>query len=292
MTARPAHLEASHRCGAGLVLHASSAGYAAHSEGGALSIKTMRGGAAHYALGRARLRVDDQHYALLQDGQPYAVEVAPDTESFCLFFEPGATRGLWQLARTRPDALLDLPELPPAPDFIQRSHSHDGLLSPLLNTLRAGNLGGRWTADEWDDHLLRVLTRLYALHTAALTEAGRLPAARPATRLELARRLHRARDFMEAGLHEPLPLERVAEIAHLSPYHFHRAFRDLFRETPAQYVTRRRLETARHLLRTTALSVLDISLAVGFQTPEAFSTLFRRRTGQPPSAWRGATPQD
>lgn len=84
----------------------------------------------------------------------------------------------------------------------------------------------------------------------------------------------------------------MAEIAHLSPYHFHRAFRNLFRETPAQYVTRRRLETARHLLRTTALSVLDISLTVGFQTPEAFSTLFRRRTGQPPSAWRGATPQD
>ena len=106
----------------------------------------------------------------------------------------------------------------------------------------------------------------------------------------LARHLLRARDLVDSHYAEPLDLESLAGAAHVSPRHFSRSFRSTFGETPYQYLLTRRLERARHLLRTTDLQVGEICLEVGFTSVGSFTTTFRRRVGLSPTAYRRANP--
>ena len=82
---------------------------------------------------------------------------------------------------------------------------------------------------------------------------------------------------------------RLAEVANescLSPYHFHRLFREVFRETPNQYLQRKRLANAQRLLERGEQSVTDICLEVGFESITSFSALFRRSFGCSPREYR------
>jgi AraC family transcriptional regulator len=112
------------------------------------------------------------------------------------------------------------------------------------------------------------------------------PGLRPSTRIEAYRRLHWARDFIDASFAEPLTVARIARVASISPYHFQRLFRRAFGETPMQRVQACRLTAAARLLTETDRSVTRICIDVGFESLGAFSALFRRRFGAPPSAFR------
>jgi AraC-like DNA-binding protein len=112
----------------------------------------------------------------------------------------------------------------------------------------------------------------------------------------LARHLLRARDLVDGRYHEPLDLRALASEAGVSPRHFGRSFRGTFGETPHQYLLSRRLERARHLLRTSELSVAEVCLEVGFSSVGSFTSTFRRHTGCSPTEYRrrhrGPAPAD
>jgi AraC-like DNA-binding protein len=116
------------------------------------------------------------------------------------------------------------------------------------------------------------------------------------TPVPLARHLLRARDLVDGRYAEPLDLEALARAAHISPRHFSRSFRRTFGETPYQYLLTRRIERARHLLRTTDLRVTEVCFAVGFNSVGSFTTTFGRHVGVSPTAYRrnngGPSPAD
>jgi AraC-like DNA-binding protein len=105
----------------------------------------------------------------------------------------------------------------------------------------------------------------------------------------LERHLLRARDLIDGRYSERLDLQALSRAAHVSPRHFSRSFRRIFGETPYQYLLSRRLERARHLLRTTDDSVAEICLAVGFTSVGSFTTAFTRHVGVSPTTYRRAT---
>jgi len=102
----------------------------------------------------------------------------------------------------------------------------------------------------------------------------------------LERHLLRARDLADRSYAEPLDLQALAREANVSPRHFSRSFRRVFGETPYQYLLTRRLERARHLLRTTEMSVGEICLEVGFTSVGSFTTTFKRHVGVSPTTFR------
>ncbi len=108
-------------------------------------------------------------------------------------------------------------------------------------------------------------------------EIDRIPAVRRTTRIKIYRRLHRAKDFMDSSLDEKIDLPRVAKVACLSPHHFLRLFKELFQETPRQYLIRKRIARDRELLLATERSIGEICSAIGFESLGSFSYLFRRR---------------
>src|SRR5262249_61043587 len=96
------------------------------------------------------------------------------------------------------------------------------------------------------------------------------------------RKLCQVRDLIRDCLEEDLTLADLSQEADLSAWHFLRAFRESFGETPHAFLTRMRLERAKELLTVTSRPVTEICFDVGFTSLGSFSTLFRRRGGPSP----------
>jgi AraC-like DNA-binding protein len=67
---------------------------------------------------------------------------------------------------------------------------------------------------------------------------------KPETLLDYGRRVARVSDHIAEHLDDELDVERLAEVAHFSPWHFHRIYRETTGETVADTVRRLRLHRA------------------------------------------------
>ena len=99
----------------------------------------------------------------------------------------------------------------------------------------------------------------------------------------------RALRHIEANLFAKLTIAAIAREAFASPSTLLRQFRREMGHTPLRYVTRRRLEEARRLLEADNHTVGEVAALVGYENFGAFSTAFRKRFGNPPSAVRRAS---
>ena len=95
-------------------------------------------------------------------------------------------------------------------------------------------------------------------------------------------------DWMRDRLAEPLPVERLAAEAAMSPRNFARAFAAETGTTPARAVERLRLEIARTAVETTSDPLDRIAERTGFGDPGRMRRAFVRALGQPPQALRRA----
>lgn len=78
----------------------------------------------------------------------------------------------------------------------------------------------------------------------------------------------------------------MARAANLSKFHFARVFAAAYGETPREYLSRRRIERAKDLLRAANLTVTEICMLVGFESLGSFSRRFRELVGCSPSDYR------
>lgn len=98
--------------------------------------------------------------------------------------------------------------------------------------------------------------------------------------------IRRTTEYIHERLNETIALNELAAIAGLSPFHFARAFKQSVGDPPHRYQIRRRLEKACEMLVETDLPVIEIATAVGYETPQTLSRLFRREFGISPSFYR------
>ena len=103
-------------------------------------------------------------------------------------------------------------------------------------------------------------------------------------------RFERAASLLSGRLDDPPSLAELASAAAVSPFHFHRIWRALTRETVGQTVLRLRLEASQELLLVKDTSVTETATALGFGTPQSFARAFRRHTGLTPSEHRNSQP--
>jgi AraC-like DNA-binding protein len=100
------------------------------------------------------------------------------------------------------------------------------------------------------------------------------------------RNLCNVRDLIRDCLEHDLTLADLSAEAGLSEWHFLRAFRQAFGETPHSYLTRVRLDRAKELLTISTRPVTEICFDVGFNSLGSFSTLFSRQVGLSPAEYR------
>jgi AraC family transcriptional regulator len=106
-------------------------------------------------------------------------------------------------------------------------------------------------------------------------------------RSEYESRMHRVLAYIDQHLEQPISLNTVADVAHFSPFHFHRLFSAWMGETFGDYLRRRRVEVAAmRLAAQPRTRILNIALSVGFGSAEAFTHAFKIWFGCSPTAWR------
>jgi AraC family transcriptional regulator len=265
--------------------------YFAETDGLPLSLKCMFNGRALYRFGRSQVAVDDAGYLILNDGQPYSIEIASPTqvETFVLWFpRDWADEVLCALDLMTNQSLDSDPGEQHEPaSFFDHYTRHDQIVSPRVQRLRAAFKGKELIEDGWLEEKLReLLAAMLRSQRGLRREVANLPATRASTRAELWRRVSVGRDYLHANLAGPVSLAEVAAAACLSPFHLLRVFQAAFGLTPHQYLNHCRLERAKFLLAKTDLSVTAICLESGFKSLGSFSALFHKHCGLSPRAWR------
>jgi AraC family transcriptional regulator len=108
-----------------------------------------------------------------------------------------------------------------------------------------------------------------------------------AREVNYARRINRVLDYIDKHLEEPLSVERLADVANFSKYHFHRQFSEYCGLSVYRYVQLMRLKRASYRLAFNPdAPIIDIAFDCGFENPESFSRAFKNMFGQTPSAFR------
>ncbi len=106
--------------------------------------------------------------------------------------------------------------------------------------------------------------------------------ARLEARRGLRREIAEVRRRVLADLSAPYTVEAGAAVAGMSPSHFAHVFKDETGSSFIDFVNACRLDRARELLRGTDLLVREVADRVGFDNPNYFCTLFKRRFGSTP----------
>jgi AraC-like DNA-binding protein len=94
-----------------------------------------------------------------------------------------------------------------------------------------------------------------------------------------------AKVFMDENYREQLNLHGISQRACLSRFHFHRLFSQVYKKTPHQYLTSKRIEKAKLLLAENK-QVSEVCSEVGFESLGSFSVLFKKEIGFAPTFYR------
>jgi AraC family transcriptional regulator len=103
--------------------------------------------------------------------------------------------------------------------------------------------------------------------------------------------LLRAADYLHEQFLQRPSLAELSNVAGVSPEHFNREFRRVYRTGPAEYIRYLRLSWAAERLRGHCQSVAEIASAAGFADQSHFTRHFRKHFGVTPAAFRSASAQ-
>ena len=106
------------------------------------------------------------------------------------------------------------------------------------------------------------------------------------------KRIRKVLNHIDQNLQDDLSLEKLAEIATYSPFHFHRIFRVVTSETLQEYITRKRLEKSAMMLALKKNTSLEkIYTQFGFKSNANFSKTFKKYYGISPTEFRKNSPE-
>jgi AraC-like DNA-binding protein len=98
----------------------------------------------------------------------------------------------------------------------------------------------------------------------------------------------RVTTYMRDHLDQEIGLQELATLVNRSRFHFCTAFRMATGHTPHEWLTVQRIQRGKVLLTNPTLSITEIALTVGYQTPSAFAATFRKIAGVTPTEFRRA----
>jgi len=272
------------------IIHFSSARTKAEKHLTPLSIKCSMKGAENHFTSDGNYNVTSGNYLILNEGQECTSEIdsTENVETFSIYFERSFANSALKEIITPGDKLLNIsfnPDNQPV-QFFEKLYSHNSVLSPSIMKLR---LASKVNFDDrqWiDEQFYEVLEKLLVVHRELYKEIEKLPPLKFSTKTELYRRVHKAKEFIDSNFTDNISLELIARQACLSQFHFLRTFKSVFKKTPHQYLTDRRLEKITYELRRTDIPITEICLGSGFESPGTFSWMFRKKYGISPEEFR------
>ncbi|MEM9275192.1 MAG: AraC family transcriptional regulator [Cyanobacteria bacterium P01_F01_bin.143] len=99
-------------------------------------------------------------------------------------------------------------------------------------------------------------------------------------------RVRYARDILVQRLNNPPSLVDLSRLVQLNDRKLKQGFRQLYDTTVFGYLRDYRMDQAQHFLERSSMNIAQVANKVGYGSPEAFSTAFRRKFGVSPKAYQ------
>lgn len=96
-------------------------------------------------------------------------------------------------------------------------------------------------------------------------------------------RIAKAVDWVRANFDQPMNVEELAEMVHMSPSSFHQHFKAVTSMSPLQFQKALRLQEARRLMLASRMDATTASMQVGYMSASQFSREYSRLFGIAPS---------
>jgi AraC family transcriptional regulator, exoenzyme S synthesis regulatory protein ExsA len=93
-------------------------------------------------------------------------------------------------------------------------------------------------------------------------------------------------EVIQKNIYSNLSLPEFAYLTNSSLATFKRKFSTYFKESPAKYVLRKKLEKSIQLLQHKSMSISEIAYECGFETVSNFDKVFKKKFGKSPSEYR------
>lgn len=98
--------------------------------------------------------------------------------------------------------------------------------------------------------------------------------------------IHDLLDWIDNNLDSRLDIETVSKRAGYSKWHLQRIFKEHTGYPIAEYIRAQKLQKSMERLIHSDEPILNVAIALGFDSQQSFNRSFKRQYGQAPGAWR------
>ena len=133
---------------------------------------------------------------------------------------------------------------------------------------------------------MNVLESIYQDQHHGYALAARVQAKKPSTQLETFKRLLVAYEYIHDNINKSISLNELSRVSSLSKFHLYDSFKNVYGQTPHQYINRIKVTKAKEYLQQKGGSIGEIADLLGFNDISVFSKLFKKIYGNPPSHYQ------
>jgi AraC-like DNA-binding protein len=271
-----------------VIINASSSDvyYAPHKS--TLTIKSVFSGEENYATNNCRYRVKKDNYLILNAGEEYESRIQSENkvQSFSIFFHPDFVKDAYSSLTLTDEKLLERNNRKETPRFIQKLYTKDFFIQRAFSEIE--NLSSNFNDNKLklEEEISSLMSFIFSAQNDIYKEIEKVPAAKKSTKIELYKKLHTVKDYLESCYNEKINLNDLAKISCLCEHYMLREFRKYFNATPHQYLTNVRLEASKDMLVNSDKSISEISSSLSFSHQSSFTQLFTGKYKISPMTFR------
>jgi len=254
------------------------------------SVRTISDGYQHHIVNKKNYVLDSNNYLIINEGEPFYSEIKTNNpvEGLLVAFNKADCLFLKGFMEKTEEQFVDDPFEHEQTDFVLETQKLE--INPrvriLLDSLKKGITNDIQQKLYYEEIFQQLLVQIIADQTEIEKRLENLTAKKKQTQKEIYRRITTAKEYLEANLDDSVNLDTLSKVAALSPFHLLRSFKKVYALTPHQYLTQKRVEKSRFLLKDSHQSISEIAENVGFQSQSAFGRLFKQVEGQSPQVYR------
>jgi AraC-like DNA-binding protein len=249
-----------------------------------LSLNFNFDGVQTYHAGSRQYTVNPSRYLLINEGQSFKTSVKQNDENrmLTIAFQVGLPERIYRALSSSAERMLADPfVVTDRIDFFEGVHPITDKINFQVENLIADPQTGEALQEKLNDILEDIIAEQFKLNRRALS----LKKVKPATRIEIFRRLQWSLEYLQDNFTNAITVDDLANHACLSTYHFKRLFKEIYNEAPWQMIKRLRLEKSLTLL-SMGLPVKEVCKSVGWADASSFVRLFKSEMNITPNQFR------
>jgi len=256
-----------------------------------LSIKYVLDGSIYYKMDRNEYRVQKDHF-LLATKQPDVKAYFSNkitTKSLCIdICEDSLNDAFAVLSNEQKNEITDYtPDYMKQPYFIENVYpASESLLGKRLRALGEHldeTSSFHYPAEVKREWFLEMVELVILNESKNFKFLNSLNALKTSTRKEILKRVFIGKEYIDQFFLKRPDIKTIARVSNMSEFHFFRSFKQVFGDSPYQYLLGKRLEYASVLIAEKELLISEIAVECGFPDVFTFSKAFKRKYGCSPS---------